>query len=201
MYKLNKNDIKNIIILNKHNNYLNLLNNPKFINNKDIQLTIIKLNKFYKNPLKIFYSINKKYNKLTLIGGGSQYPGDSYIEKYIEHNKYNKNNVEMPNIEDLQLEIKQEYDDDPDIKLPPKKFEKIKNDLNKDVTNKINNLQYTVRDNLNSSLQMSLKNELKFNDIKKMRVDFNNQMNDLNKYPIISNEFKEPHLDRYPPFY
>ena len=201
MYKLNKNDIKNIIILNKHNNYLNLLNNPKFINNKDIKLTIIKLNKFYKNPLKIFYSINKKYNKLTLKGGGNQYPGDSYIEKYIEHNKYNKNNVEMPNIEDLQLEIKQEYDDDPDIKLPPKKFEKIKNDLNKDVTNKINNLQYTVRDNLNSNLQMNLKNELKFNDIKKMRVDFNNQMKDLSKYPILNNEFKEPHLDRYPPFY
>ena len=176
MYKLNKSDIRNIIRLSKYNDYIRLLFNPEFITNKDLKLTVTKLNKFYKNPLKIFNSINNKYNKLKLKGGANQYPGDNYIERYIEHNKYNRNNVEMPNIEDLQVEIKEEYDDDPDIK-------------------------YRVRDNLNSSLQMNLKNELKFNDIKKMRVDFNSQMKDLDKYPMINNEFKEPHLDKYPPFY
>jgi len=201
MYKLNKSDIRNVIRLSKYNDYIRLLFNPEFITNKDLKLTVTKLNKFYKNPLKIFNSINNKYNKLKLKGGANQYPGDNYIERYIEHNKYNRNNVEMPNIEDLQVEIKEEYDDDPDIKLPPKKFEKIKNNLNKEITDKVNNLQYRVRDNLNSSLQMNLKNELKFNDIKKMRVDFNSQMKDLDKYPMINNEFKEPHLDKYPPFY
>ena len=33
------------------------------------------------------------------------------------------------------------------------------------------------------------------------KVDFNSQMKDLDKYPMINNEFKEPHLDKYPPFY
>ena len=66
MYKLNKSDIRNVIRLSKYNDYIRLLFNPEFITNKDLKLTVTKLNKFYKNPLKIFNSINNKYNKLKL---------------------------------------------------------------------------------------------------------------------------------------
>ena len=200
--KLSKSDLINIVKIYKLNNKNELellIKNPKKILNNELRQSFMKV-LFYKNPIKVmegYYGLYNTYKK-EQYGGNTKYPGDGYLEKYLNHNKNKKNIVNIPSFEELKINISKIFSENFESK--DKKLNNIKNELDNEITNKINNIKYNVKDNLNSNLQKSIKKELKEKMLSEIRNDFDKQFKKMPKNePKVL--FSEKYNDSRAPFF
>ena len=199
--KISKEDLNNILKLYhlKKESIQIYITSPNKIKNHNIRKSFEKV-LLFQNPFKIikkYYLLYQKFKKIQ-IGSGEKYPGDGYLEKYLNHNKNLKNIVKLPSFEELKLNINKVFTEN--IITKNKKMNDIKKELDNEIINNIRNIKYKVKDNLNSNLQKSIKKELKEKIIKEIRDDFQNK---LKKMPKKEQKilFKEEYNDSRAPFF